>query len=259
MAVTWRVARSLDVLLGQLNARAPNRNKASDGSIGDADHQNRSSDHNPWYGPGIVTARDFTHDPGDLDCQWLANTLTDHRDPRIKYIIWNRRIWNPAVGWRAYTGANPHTSHLHLSVVASPACDSTAAWAGISAAAPPPPPPPEEVDELALDDSMSPYVWPYTADSTANMGGKDKAGHFLADARGEAIRGANTSARVEAKLDAMAGTLTNNQAALLAAISDEETQITLSPEQMELFLNGVEDASARGLFEALKQRYEPTP
>ena len=33
--MTWRVARSLDVLLAQLNTRAPNRSKAADGSVGD--------------------------------------------------------------------------------------------------------------------------------------------------------------------------------------------------------------------------------
>lgn len=135
--MAWRVANSLQTLLGQLNARWPNRNKVSDGSIGDENHQNRNSDHNPWYGPGIVTARDFTHDPGDLDCHWLAGVLVANRDPRIKYVIWDRRIWNPTAGWRVYSGANPHTSHLHLSVVASPACDSTAPWAGITSAVPP--------------------------------------------------------------------------------------------------------------------------
>jgi hypothetical protein len=133
--MAWRVARSLEVLRDQLNTLAPNRSKASDGSIGDENHQNRTSDHNPWYPPpngGIVTARDFTHDPaGGLDCNWLANTLVAHRDARIKYIIWARRIWNPTAGWRAYSGANPHTNHLHLSVVASPECDNSAAWAGI--------------------------------------------------------------------------------------------------------------------------------
>lgn len=142
----WRVARSLNILLDQLNALAPRRNKASDGSIGDTNHQNRASDHNPWYGPGIVTARDFTHDPaGGLSCHDVANTLAAYRDPRVKYVIWNRRIMSGNPGpspwvWRAYSGTNPHTSHLHLSVVASPACDSTAAWAGFIVQPPAPPP-----------------------------------------------------------------------------------------------------------------------
>jgi hypothetical protein len=124
----WRVARALDTLLGQLNAMAPRRNKASDGSIGDADHQNRNSDHNPWYGPGIVTARDFTHDPGGgLDCHWLADRLIGTGDGRIKYVIWNRRIWQGG-RWTSYGGPNPHTSHLHLSVQPNPSCDDTRPW-----------------------------------------------------------------------------------------------------------------------------------
>jgi hypothetical protein len=134
--MAWRVARSLDVLLAQLNALAPKRSKVSDGSIGDTSHQNRSSDHNPWYGPGIVTARDFTHDPAHLNCHSLADRLVAGRDPRIKYVIWNRRIWSPGAGWRRYTGPNPHTSHLHLSVVASPLCDDTKPWAGFTAGRP---------------------------------------------------------------------------------------------------------------------------
>ena len=65
--VAWRVADSLGVLLKQINQLAPGRSKVSDGSIGDAAHQSRESDHNPWVldppGPNVVTARDFTHDP----------------------------------------------------------------------------------------------------------------------------------------------------------------------------------------------------
>lgn len=143
-SVAWRVARSLDVLLRQLNSLAPRRSKASDGSIGDAAHASRSSDHNPWFGPGIVTARDFTHDPaGGLDCHWLAARLVMSGDPRIKYVIFDRRIWTPGAGWKSYTGANPHTAHLHLSVVASALCDNDNAWAlGGSAPAPQPQPVP---------------------------------------------------------------------------------------------------------------------
>lgn len=125
--MAWRVARSLDVLLGQLNDLYPHRSKVSDGSIGDAAHASRNSDHNPWYGPGIVTARDFTHDPdGGINCHWLAQQLVTHHDRRIKYIIWDHKIWQH--GWSAYNGPNPHTKHLHLSVVASPLCDNTTKW-----------------------------------------------------------------------------------------------------------------------------------
>lgn len=125
--MAWRVARSLNVLLTQLNEMAPNRNKASDGSIGDPAHSSRVSDHNPDAN-GVVRARDFTHDPANgLDCTVLANQLVASRDPRIKYIIWNDSIWQWN-GWREYDGTNPHTTHLHLSVVADDRADQTAEW-----------------------------------------------------------------------------------------------------------------------------------
>lgn len=131
--MAWRMARSLDVLLGQINKLYPRRSKISDGGIGDAAHATRDSDHNPWYSYGdsgpLVTARDFTHDPGDgLNCHWLADKLVAHRDPRIKYIIWNKRIWSTVNGWSPYGGPNPHTAHLHLSVRAHPVCDDPQVW-----------------------------------------------------------------------------------------------------------------------------------
>lgn len=132
--MAWRVAKSLDVLLAQLNARAPRRSKVSDGSIGDAAHATTNSDHNPWYGGGIVTARDFTHDPaGGLDCNWLADVLVRSKDSRIKYLIWNRRILdsrpqhNPWK-WMPYSGSNAHTHHLHISVMPNAGADDTRAW-----------------------------------------------------------------------------------------------------------------------------------
>lgn len=120
--MTWRVAKSLDQLLKQINAAAPNRSIASDGSIGDAAHASRDSDHNPWVrdgGVGVVTARDFTHDPKHgFDSYKFADMLKDKADPRIKYIISNKRIWNPEVNpnWRVYGGKNPHNHHVHVSV-----------------------------------------------------------------------------------------------------------------------------------------------
>jgi hypothetical protein len=123
--MTWRVAKSLDKLLAQLNAYYPRRSKVSDGGIGDAAHSTRDSDHNPWVkdgATGIVTARDYTHDPAaGLDCEELYQALVASRDPRIKYVIWNRTITSGAgetQPWkrRPYSGSNAHTKHLHLSV-----------------------------------------------------------------------------------------------------------------------------------------------
>ena len=120
----WRVAESLQRLLEQVNQMAPGRNKASDGAIGDPRHQSRSSDHNPWVidrGIGVVTARDITHDPKNgCDAQKIADLIVAAKDPRVKYVIWNRQICssqNQPWKWRRYTGTNPHTKHVHISVL----------------------------------------------------------------------------------------------------------------------------------------------
>lgn len=150
--MTWRVARALDVLRDEINAAAPRRSTVSDGSIGDAAHATRDSDHNPWVvkgGQGIVRARDFTHDPASgLDCNELAHCLAallaigTHPACRSgAYVIWNERIFSfdrRHEGWRWYgnwsTGKNPHDKHLHLSVTTDPVgFDSTHPW-GVRAA-----------------------------------------------------------------------------------------------------------------------------
>lgn len=145
MTAPWRVAKSLHVLLQELNALAPKRHRASDGSIGDAAHAARDSDHNPWVkegNMGIVTACDFTHDPErGADMHSFVAHLVKRRDPRIKYIIWDKRIWRsydkpsiPAWTPSAYTGSNGHTHHAHISVKSDKALyDSTASW-GLSKA-----------------------------------------------------------------------------------------------------------------------------
>lgn len=131
--MNWRVAKSLDELLAEVNAFAPNRSKASDGSVGDTSHSTRKSDHNPtliYKGQGIVRARDFTHDPErGFDSYVFARSLAKTRDPRVTYIISNGEIWNAAKGWRPYSGSNPHDHHAHVSVSESPNLfDNTNDW-----------------------------------------------------------------------------------------------------------------------------------
>lgn len=133
--MTWRLARSLDVLRSQINTRWPARSKASDGTIGDARHAASVSDHNPDKG-GVVRALDITHDLSKgPDAGALAETLRRSQDPRIKYLISNRRIASsyPAHGkaaweWRPYTGSNPHEKHVHISVVADDPGDDVSPW-----------------------------------------------------------------------------------------------------------------------------------
>jgi hypothetical protein len=135
-APPWRVAKALLQLRRQIDLLYPTRSKRSDGTIGDAAHATRTSDHNPWVragGMGIVTAMDITHDPGSgCTGDRIAEALHRSRDPRIKYIIWNRRICSSTVQpwkWREYRGSNPHTHHVHLSVKQAPGeYDSQDEW-----------------------------------------------------------------------------------------------------------------------------------
>jgi hypothetical protein len=122
--MSWRLANSLITLRSQINAAYPNRNKASDGTIGDAAHAASISDHNP-NSAGVVTAFDITHDPAHgLDIWPLANALSP--DPRVKYLIANRKVYIDG-RWQNYTGVDPHTNHVHVSV-SSNNYDNAALW-----------------------------------------------------------------------------------------------------------------------------------
>lgn len=98
--------------LDDATARYPKRNRASDGIMGDAAHQRRRSDHNTG------NAFDLTHDPANgVDCNVLSQLVIN--DKRVTYVIWNRKIYvisQPDKGWQDYTGTNPHTKHMHVSI-----------------------------------------------------------------------------------------------------------------------------------------------
>jgi hypothetical protein len=145
--MAWRLAQSLVVLRNEVNAAAPNRSKASDGTIGDDAHASGASDHNP-NSAGVVCAIDFTHDPGNgADMHRISRAIVKRRPRALKYVIWNRQIWSVArasEGWRPYGGSNPHTKHMHVSAgvgsdghSAGP-YDDTSPW-GVAAAVDPTP------------------------------------------------------------------------------------------------------------------------
>jgi len=125
----------LDTLRTQINTAWPDRNKASDGTIGDTAHQARTSDHNPDPA-GVVRAFDVTHDPtAGADMHAISEALRLSRDPRIKYVIWNSRMYSSYATstvdpwtWRSYSGSNLHTRHMHMSVVADDRADNTDPW-----------------------------------------------------------------------------------------------------------------------------------
>lgn len=114
-----RLAKSLITLIDQVDAMWPNRDRSTDGSIGDLAHQTRASDHNR-NADGVVTALDIDRDiaPG-FNSRNLVEMLVASRDPRIEYIIANRQIISSRVSpwvWRPYNQDNPHTEHSHISV-----------------------------------------------------------------------------------------------------------------------------------------------
>jgi hypothetical protein len=119
------LAKSIVKLREQVNARHPRRSKASDGTWPSAAHRRQSpnSDHN--HGNAV----DFTHDPKNgLNSEKLADHLRQSRDPRLRYVISNRKIASAKTGWRwaRYGGANAHDKHVHVSV--NRAADSDRPW-----------------------------------------------------------------------------------------------------------------------------------
>jgi len=121
---SWKLAPCLKVFNDELEAIAPNRDHASDGTIGDEAHQGTDSDHNPDDN-GIVCATDRDK---DLRASFTMEDVVQYllaecRKPndvgkdrgRLNYLIYNKRIWRADTGWKQepYTGSSPHTEHLH--------------------------------------------------------------------------------------------------------------------------------------------------
>lgn len=123
--VAKRATPAALAVLRQATALQPKRKKASDGLLPSAAHLKASptSDHNTGL------AVDLTHDPANgIDCAEIFQKLKE--DKRVSYLIFQGRIWSKEkskLGDRRYTGSNPHNKHLHISIVASGATD-TSPW-----------------------------------------------------------------------------------------------------------------------------------
>jgi hypothetical protein len=134
-------------LRSDFDAVAPGRDKTSDGWIGDTAHQHEVSDHNPDETGSVpihdadrvneVHAIDVDNDLRESDLtmekvvQFLLGRCRSGAETRLRYIIYNRRIWEASNGWkqRAYTGPSPHTEHAHFSFSYDTAREAaTASW-----------------------------------------------------------------------------------------------------------------------------------
>lgn len=130
---SWILVACLDRLRSDVNVLAPNRSKASDGTIGDTAHQASVSDHNDDEIGRVpikdadskheVHALDLTADlrePGltmEMVVQHVLSRCRSGAEKRLRYMIYRRRIWRASNEWRqeAYDGDSPHTEHAHFS------------------------------------------------------------------------------------------------------------------------------------------------
>jgi len=111
-------------ILRQATALKPKRKKISDGLLPSVAHQkqNPNSDHNTGL------AVDLTHDPvNGIDCVDIYNRFKS--DGRVKYLIFQGKIWSKDKGEKKYTGTNQHNKHLHISIKDESAND-TSPWFG---------------------------------------------------------------------------------------------------------------------------------
>ena len=125
------LSKSAVQLREQIDDCFPDRDRKSDGWIGDARHAARNkSDHNPDPNTAVVRAidvdKDLNKNPNvafDLFDQ-LRNYAELDRKKRISYLIFNGKICSAKSRWKfvAYKGLNPHQHHLHISF--SPSGDS---------------------------------------------------------------------------------------------------------------------------------------
>lgn len=130
---TWVLIPCLRQLFAEFNEIAPERDKASDGAVGDTAHQSSTSDHNPDETGSVpihdvdrtneVHAIDVDADLRESDLtmervvQFLLGRCRSGSEKRLRYIIFNRRIWSASSDWvrKTYAGASPHTEHAHFS------------------------------------------------------------------------------------------------------------------------------------------------
>jgi hypothetical protein len=108
----------------QFDDTFPDRDRRSDGWIGDLRHSARPSDHNPDKTSGVVRAIDVDRDVHKSGKPDLMPDIADQLriaakkgEKRISYIIFAGRIASPRMGWRwrKYSGSNPHNAHCHVS------------------------------------------------------------------------------------------------------------------------------------------------
>jgi len=119
-----RLSKAAIQLREQFDDSYADRDRSSDGWIGDTRHAARPSDHNPDV-EGWVRAIDIDRDLSGKAKPDLMPDLVDQIrilcksgvEKRISYIIFDGFIYSAKFRFikRKYTGANKHTKHAHFS------------------------------------------------------------------------------------------------------------------------------------------------
>jgi hypothetical protein len=133
--IEWRTVGAITTIGQQIEQIRPGPNTyPTDGTVASRlhDQTNPRSDHRP-NGSGNVLAIDFGGPTG-----WIFDTcelIRLSQDPRVKYMIHNLRMFSsyakpgyPPFTWRPYSGASPHRTHAHLSVVGDSRNEQTYPW-----------------------------------------------------------------------------------------------------------------------------------
>ena len=113
-----RLSKAGVQLREQLDDCYPDRNRSSDGWIGDARHSKTKSDHNPDK-DGWVRALDVTTNLGSHtdEMHRLVEQIRKYGRKKLTYIIFDGKIASRKTlwRWRPYKGINPHRTHAHFS------------------------------------------------------------------------------------------------------------------------------------------------
>jgi hypothetical protein len=142
-AMAWTLTKGLTNLRNQVNQAFPQRDKSSDGTIGDTAHQASTSGHNPDDTQGSRPAwngdADSLAEVRAWDCTARLNhpdvsmqEVVDHicRLPGLssvlRYIIFDSVIYHARTGFvgEPYSGSNPHDKHAHFEGAWTQAADN---------------------------------------------------------------------------------------------------------------------------------------
>jgi len=234
------LTKSLARLRSDFNARFPGRDKTTDGWIGDWEHQQHTSGHNPDDTAGSlseytdadtipeVRAIDVDKDLRDTKITMpmvIAGILKTPNDlKRLKYIIHNATIWTKSNGWvpKEYTGTNDHTEHAHFS--GDPAYDEdTTAWSVLTIGVP----------VATWDQGDENVAWATTSRTEALLKNLDAADYQIA---GEATKRheVNGLKAQLARMEATLSELKDRPAGVVTVTADQVTQLATAVSNLVL-------------------------